>query len=225
MTNSNRLWIIGSVTVMVIILLAGWFLGAQPFLASAATDDAERASLEAQNTAQQAQIGALTEKNKDLDSIKAEYKDLQKSIPNSPNTAAFIQGLNGLAESTGVQVTAITVSDSLAYTIPASAVAAAEAASASATPTDGSTAAPTVPVPVGYVAVTDPLITADNFVGIKVGVELKGTYQAVLTFVKGLQSGSRLVLVTGFSSTTVGDDSGLVEAHVDGMIYVIKQAN
>ena len=220
MTGNNRLWVIGSVTVMVITLVAGWFLGAQPFLDAAASDDLERASIEAQNTAQQAEIARLTEENKDLDSIDAEYKALQKSIPSSPSTASFIQGLDGLAASTGVQVTGITVSESQAYTVPASAAAAQAAAE---TPTSESTAAPVATVPTGYVAATDPLITPANFVGIKVGVELKGSYQAVLTFVEGLQSGARLVLVTGFTSTTSADDASNVSAHVDALIYVLKQ--
>ncbi len=222
MISSNRLWTIGAVTVMAILLLAGWFLGAQPLLGAAAAADEERAGIDAQNTAQQAEIGRLTEENKDLDAVQAEYKDLLTSIPSSPNTAAFIQGLDGLAASTGVQVTGITVSESIAYTVPAS-------AAVVPTPTDGATPAPTataapVPVaPVGNIAATSPLITPDNFVGIKVGVDLKGGYQQVLTFVKGLQTGKRLVLVTGFISTSNPDDSSVVTAHIDGQIYVLKQ--
>lgn len=224
MTSSNRIWIIGSVTVMIIVLVASWFLGAQPLLAAAATADTERAGLEAQNVAKQAEIARLTDENKELSSIEAEYTTLQKSIPASPNTAAFIQSLDGLAASTGVQVTSITVSDSRAYTVPASAAAA-------ATPTDGSTPspesteAPTPTIPTGYIPSTSPLITPANFVGIEVGVELKGSYQAVLSFVKGLQSGTRLVLVTGFTSMTNAEDGSQVSAHVDGLIYVIKQGD
>lgn len=220
MTGNNRLWVIGSVTVMIITLVAGWFLGAQPFLDAAAKDDLERTSIEAQNAAQQAEIARLAEENKDFDAIEAEYKGLQKSIPGSPSTASFIQGLDGLAASTGVQVTGITVSESQAYTVPLSAAAAQAAAE---TPTPGSTEAPVATVPTGYVAATNPLITPDNFVGIKVGVDLKGSYQTVLAFVQGLQSGARLVLVTGFTSTTSADDPTNVSAHVDGMIYVLKQ--
>ena len=223
MNNTNRLWVIGSVTVMIIVLVAGWFLGAQPFIDSAAKNDTERASIVVQNAAQTAEIAALTEQNKDLDSLQAEFKTLQKSIPSSSNTAAFIQGLDGLAASTGVQVTNITIGETLAYTMPASATAAAEAAAAAASPapTDGSTPAPVAVVPVGYVAATDPLITADNFVGIKVSVNLKGSYEAALSFVKGLQSGSRLVLVTGFTSDSSADQPG-VSASIDGYIYVVK---
>jgi Tfp pilus assembly protein PilO len=222
MISTNRLWMIGAVTATIILLVAGWFLGAQPFIAAAAAADSERAGIEAQNTAQQGEIARLTEENEDISTIQAQYKDLLASIPSSSGSAAFIQGLNGLAASSGVQVTGITVSDSQAYTVPAS-------AAVVAAPTDGSTPAPesTSPpvaaVPIGSVAATSPLITPENFVGIKVGVDLKGGYPQVLSFVKGLQSGQRLVLVTGFTSTTNVDEAGVVTAHIDGMIYVIKQ--
>jgi len=224
MTGNNRLWVIGSVTVMIIVLVAGWLLGAQPFLDAATKDDTERAVIEAQNVAQQAEIGRLAEENKDLAAIDSEYKGLQKSIPSSPNTAAFIQGLDGLAASTGVQVTGITVSESQAYTVPQSAEAAAVPTDTT-TPSPASTETPAPTIAVGYVAATDPLITPANFVGIKVGVELKGSYQAVLTFVNGLQTGKRLVLVTGFTSTANADDQTSVSAHVDGLIFVIKQGD
>jgi Tfp pilus assembly protein PilO len=225
MISSNRLWVIGSVTVMLIALVAGWFIGAQPFIAAAAKDDADRASIEAQNIAQQATIGALTEENKDLSTIETEFHDLQKSIPGTPSTAAFIQSINDLGDSAGVQVAGITVGESIAYSVPQSVAAAAAAVEAAATPSPENTAAPTAPVAdlSGYVVATDPLITPSNFVGIKIGIDLKGPYSSVLAFVKGLQSGSRLVLVTGFTSNTDTVDSSDVTAHVDGMLYVLKQ--
>lgn len=223
--NTNRLWVIGSVTVMIVTLLAGWFLGIEPNLAAASAADTERAGIETQNIAQQAEIAGLTEQNKDLDTINQEYKDLQRSIPTSSNTAAFITGLDKLAASTGVQVAGITVGSPQAYTVPQSAIPV-PTPTDTETPAPGATVAPTPTVPVGYVAATSPLITPDNFVGIAVGVDLKGSYQAVLTFVKGLQSNDRLVLVTGFSSVTNADtgEADDVTAHVDGLIYVLKQA-
>ncbi|MBU1587318.1 MAG: hypothetical protein KKH51_05160 [Actinobacteria bacterium] len=220
MTSTNRLWVIGSVTVMIIAILAGWFLGAQPFIAAAAAHDTERAGIQAQNQAKLAEIASLTEENKNLSTIEAQYKDLQKSIPSSSNTAAFIQGLDGLAASTGVQVTGITVSDTVAYTVPASAVPA-PTPTDGATPDPAATAVPSAPA-AGYVPATSPLITPDNFVSIKVGVDMTGSYESVLTFVKGLQSGARLVLVTGFTSNTSVNATG-VTAHVDALIYVLKQ--
>ena len=218
--NTNRLWVIGSVTVMIIALLAGWFLGIEPNLAAAATNDSARAEIETQNAVKQAEILALTEQNKNLSSIEAEYSELQKSIPASTSTAAFISSLDELAAATGVQVAAITVGGAQAYTVPTSGVAPVEPDPEAATTEE------VVPEPtavVGSVAATSPLITPENFVGISVGVDLKGSYEAVLSYLNGLQSGSRLVLVTGFASANEIDAAG-VTAHIDAMIYVLKKA-
>jgi Tfp pilus assembly protein PilO len=222
MTGSNRLWTIGAITAMIILLAAGWFLGAQPFISAAASADEERAGIDAQNAAQQAEIGRLTTENKDLPAVREQYQKLLKSIPSRSDTAAFIDGLNGLAASSGLQVTGITVSESLAYTVPASAAVVAQPTD-SATPVPESTEAPAPAVPTGSVAATSPLITPENFVGITVGVELKGGYEQVLSFVQGLQSGDRLVLVTGITSTANADGSGVVTAHITGLIFVLKQ--
>lgn len=221
--NSTRIWMIGSVTVMIIALIAGWFLGVEPNLTAAAASDTERSGIEAQNTAKQAEIAALTKENENLATIEDEYKQLQRSIPSSSDPAAFISGIDVLAASTGVHVKGITVGASQVYTVPQSAVPA-PVPTDPATPAPSSTTPPVPVTPVGSVAATSPLITPANFVGIPVSVEVTGSYQAFLAFVKGLQSGTRLMLVTELNSVVNADDSD-VTAHADGMIYVLKQAS
>ena len=112
--NTTRLWVIGSVTVMIIALLAGWFLGVEPNLAAAAKSDADRAAIETQNIAQQGILDTLAEENGNLAAIQEEYSELQLSIPASSNTAGFISGLDDLAARTGVQVIGFTVGASQA---------------------------------------------------------------------------------------------------------------
>ena len=223
--NTTRLWVIGSVTVMIIALLAGWFLGVEPNLAAAAKSDADRAAIETQNIAQQGILDTLAEENGNLAAIQEEYSELQLSIPASSNTAGFISGLDDLAARTGVQVIGFTVGASQAYTVPESATVVEAPPTDGATPSPSATAEPPAPAtPVGSVAVTSPLITPQNFVGIAVGVDLKGTYGAVLSYLDGLQSGPRLVLVTGINSVAdVDGGSGTVTAHIDAMIYVLKK--
>lgn len=235
MTQSNRLWAIGSITAIVAIFLAGWFLAAQPLIASAQAADAERSSVDAQNAINEAAIAQLTIDNKKLSQLQKDYEVLTASIPSSSDTSAFITGLNTLAVRSAVQIAGITISPPKAYTVPISGAApiAPDATSGTAT----ATAPPVAPVaPSGPVATTSPLITPDNFVGILVTVGLNGDYDAVLTFVKGLQADGRLFLVTGFSSAKdvnagagVDDQSGqvatgsnMVSAKITGYIYVIK---
>jgi Tfp pilus assembly protein PilO len=226
MTRSNRLWTIGTVTIMAVLLIAGWFLGAQPLLASAAAADAERSAVETQNVAHQAQIAQLVTEKKQLPTLLKDFATLDASIPSTSDTSSFITGLNSLAIGAGVQITGITVGDPQAYTIPASAQVAAPSTD-SVAPTPAATAAPE-PVATGPqapTATTNPLITPANFVGIQVAVSVAGQYDAVLAFTKGLQSGDRLFLVTGFASDRSLDnpDANFVTATVSGYIYVLRQ--
>lgn len=226
MTQGNRFWAIGSVTLMIVLVLAGWFIGAQPLLSAAATADATRIQVESQNAANQAIINQLALDNENLPALAAEYQELQQSIPGSAGTSAFIDGLDSLANNAGVTVTGFTVGNPKPYTVPASAATVPTPTTTTA-PSAGATAAPVVPVaPVGSVAVTSPLITPDNFVGIDISVDVHGPYVAVLDFIKGLQGDGRLFLVTGIVSAKDADsgDDNVVSAKVSGLIYVIKPA-
>jgi len=223
MTATNRLWIIGLATITVVLLLAGWFIGVQPLLASAAAADTERANIESQNDAKAAAIAQLAIANENIGELEDEYSVLKKSIPGTKGSAAFISGLDGLAGQAGVRIEAITVGDAQPYTVPVSAVAVV-APDPAETPEgdEAEVAAPVVTVPVGAVAVTNPLITPENFVGVAVTVNVVGSYDAVLGFVNGMQMGERLFLLTAFTSTTNADTPD-VTATVTGMIYVLKQ--
>lgn len=218
--NRNRLWVIGSVTVMAVLVLAGWFLGAQPLLASAATADLERSGIDSQNAAQQAALTQLAADNDKLPELEKTYKALLQSIPSTSSTSGFIKGLDGLAAASGVTLDGFTIGSTQAYTVPASG--AVVVPDPSATPDPNAPVAD--PVPVGAVAVTNSLITPANFVGITVGIDVTGQYEAALSFIKGLQSGERLFLVTAITTTTLADaGDNAVSAHIDGMIYVLKQ--
>lgn len=221
MSQNNRLWAIGSVTLMIALLLAAWFLGAQPALASAASAELERQNVQAQNDAQILELARLAELREDQKEIEDTYEELRRAIPATADTSAFIDGLDVLAVDAGVTITGLTVGDPLAYTVPQSAVV--TAPDPEADPAAEPAPAPTTPS--GPVAVTSPLITPDNFVGVQVGVDVAGPYSAVLDFIAGLQSDTRLFLVTGITSDRDADsgDANIVSARVTGFIYVLDQ--
>ncbi len=220
MTQGNRIWTAATVGIMVVLVAAGWLIGIQPALSAAASADSQRTSVETQIASQQATISALEAEQRKLPSLKKAYALLQKSVPGEADASGFIKNLDALAVAAGVQILGFTVSEPVAYTVPVSAGAA--AAPADGTTTDPS-AAPVAPVgPVPAPVITNPLITSDNFVIIEMGIDVGGTYEAVLSFVKGLQTGERLFLVNGFASTAQGD--GAVRAHISGVIYVVDVA-
>ena len=81
-----------------------------------------------------------------------------------------------------------------------------------------SPAAPAAPV-----LVTNPKITAANFIAIPVQLAIKGPYSNVLDFVRGLQTGPRLFLVTTITTKPPADKAaaGSVDATVGGLVYVL----
>ncbi|MET0977001.1 MAG: hypothetical protein ABWX82_15170, partial [Leifsonia sp.] len=78
--------------------------------------------------------------------------------------------------------------------------------------------------PAGGVPVSNPLITSANFAYFSVGVEIDGPYANILNFVEGLQSGSRLMLVTTLDVSLKEDASGVFDANVGGYIYSLVDA-
>lgn len=228
MNQNMRLWVIGSITVIVAILAAGWFLGVQPALAAAAAAEAERETVQAQNDAALVTLAVLAKDRENQASLEKDYKTLLASIPQTAGTSAFIDGLDSLASKAGVQITGFTVGDPLAYTVPLSAAAPAPTdAGATPAPTDDTATATGTGAPVAPPVVTNPLITPDNFVGILIGIDVAGNYDSVLSFLDGLQTGKRLFLVTGIESQRDADagDANVVSAHISGYIYVLKQGS
>lgn len=222
MTQSNRLWAAATITIMIVLVVAGWFLGAQPALAAMAQSDTQRMAVEAQIATQQATIAALENEQKNLPALKKTYAELAKSIPGDADSSSFIDGLNSLAVEASVQITGFTVGEPAAYAVPTSAVPTPTSPDAAADPAADPAPQPSTGPSPAPVAIS-PLITPDNFVLIQIGVDVAGTYDAFLSFVHGLQTGDRLFLVTGISTDAVGD--GTVKAHVTGYIYVLAEAS
>ncbi|PZE35246.1 MULTISPECIES: hypothetical protein [unclassified Curtobacterium] len=198
----NRLNMLLAVVAMVVVALAGFFLGVQPHLAQAASDRTDQVSVDATNRTTAAELARLKDRAKSLPAMKAELAELTTSVPSSANMSAFYGAVDSVAARAGVKVSAITTSDAVAYTAPvaASTAAGTEDSSASATdeatpePTAASTGAATAPV-------TDPAISAANFSAIPVSVSVDGSFDQALSFVGGMQDGARLFLVTTVSSS------------------------
>ncbi|GAB3607775.1 hypothetical protein GCM10027413_31840 [Conyzicola nivalis] len=218
----NRLWNIVAVGIMVAILAGGWFLGVDPQLSAARASNEQSAAVEAQNDLTSATADQLARAEEDLPALQDELATLQRSIPATAQTSAFIDDLNVLANAAGVTVSAIAVSDAQPYVAPVAADV--PAAATAETPAEGETAeaAPDVD-PLAPPAVTSPLVGSDNFVLVPISVEVKGSAQAVLDFVSGLQSGKRLFLVTSYSSSlgTEEEGAGIVTATTTGYIYAL----
>ena len=210
-----------TILVMIVLVAAGYLLVAQPQLAAANTANAQLVDAQSQISTSQAALAALKNEQKKLPALKKQLKALELSIPSNIDGSAYIRGLNDLASSAGVTITAIKVEDPSAYSSP---VAAVPAASTTPSPSPSASASPsaaaTAPVAAGWTPPTDALVTASNFVDIPVTITITGTWDQSLGFIKGLQTGKRLFLVTGIVTKQADDGSGLTTS-ISGFIYAL----
>lgn len=221
----NRLNMLIAVVAMVVVALAGFFLGVQPQLAQAANDRVEQTSVDATNRVTAAELARLRDRAKSLPALKAELAKLTASVPSGANMSSFYGAVDGVAASSGVKVSAITTSDAVAYTAPVAADTDADAeeatpeTTATATATGEPTAAATTPL-------TDPAISGKNFSAIPVSVSVDGSFDQALAFVGGLQDGARLFLVNTVSSSAAQDSTDQTAAPsttwtFGGYVYVL----
>ncbi|MCI4656464.1 hypothetical protein [Cryobacterium zhongshanensis] len=214
--DKNRIWIIGSVVIMVAVLAMGLLLGIQPQLAAVATADQARVAVEASNAGQAAVLAKLQSDYAGIDALKAELIPLRASVPSGTEMPSFVTQLDALAGSTSVTLTGMTVSDAVPYAAPAA---------LAATGTTDAAATPAAVMPL-----TNAQITATTFASLAVSITVTGSYAHALDFISGLQSGQRLFLVTGINTAPVAEDAtadakksatGDITATITGLVYVL----
>jgi hypothetical protein len=236
--DKNKLWIIGSVLVMVIVLALGWFLGIAPQLANAASAGVQRLDVQALNATQEATLAKLKRDYANIGELNAQLADLSESVPSDTAIPAFVDEVDAIGAATGVTVAGISVADAKPYepvTAPAPAGAAATPGP-TGTPTPAPAATPTpTPTPTavpGMPPVTNPKLTSANFSSLAVTLTLKGTFAQALDFVNGIQRGKRLFLVDGITTSSSGSSSstgstsapgghGADTATITGLIFVV----
>lgn len=235
--DKNRIWIIGSALLMAIVVALGWFLGVAPQLTAAAQAEAQRAGVQALNVQQEATLASLKKDYAKLGAMNAELSDLSASVPSDTDTPAFVDEVDAVAVAAGVTVTGIKVADATPYepvSPPASAGGAATPPPTS-TPTPGATPTPSAtptpkPTPIaGMPPVTSPKLTSANFSSLAVTLTVKGTYAQGLAFVNGIQTGKRLFLVSGITTSAASSGSGTASKPsageetitVTGLIFVV----
>ena len=113
--DKNRLWLIGSVLVMAIVVGLGWFLGIAPQLASVAAADAQRAGVEQVNVQHEATLAQLKKDYANLGALNGQLASLSESVPSDTAMPAFVDEINAIASSTGVTVTGFAVADAKPY--------------------------------------------------------------------------------------------------------------
>lgn len=230
--NRNRLWVVGSTVLAVVILTAGYFVGIAPLLTQASVSDADRAVVEDQNLQQEATLLALKTQFADLAAVQTSLDAKRESIPADADLSDFFGELASLGTVSGAVITDIAVSDGVQYVPPVADIAAVPvpsettAGDAGTTQTDTAAAVPGAEgtPPASAAATTIPgaeAVAAGNFVAIPLSITVSGTFQQGMDFVDGLQTGDgRIYLVTAFAFTPDQNTEGY-SAKIDGYVYVL----
>jgi Tfp pilus assembly protein PilO len=228
--DKTRLWIIGSVLAMAIVVVLGWVVGVQPQLDQASAADQQTAQVDTTNTANAAVLARLKKDSESLPELKKQLKTLSASVPSGLQGDEFTAAVDALAASSGVRILGTEISDGQAYAAPADPAAAkpAEGGSSSSTATPSPSATPTpqaaaTPSP-GMPPVSSPLVDGTNFTVVSVTTTVSGEYANILAFVKALQTGPRLVLVDGIDIGPAASGSGY-DAKVSGFLYVLSDGS
>lgn len=212
-----RLWVIGSLAMVVVLIGGGWLIEIAPQLAIASKANLDRRSAISYNNQNQILLAKLRKDYLNTDSIKNQLKTLRLSVPNSANIASFISELNLAATTDNVVIKSIQLSDAKPYT-PIEPPPSASRATGASSP------------------LINTKITPVNFVVIPLQILVTGNYDQVLKFIQGAQTGQRLFLVSTVSSggSTVtpsvtvrpslpANSSTSVDASIGGYIYVLLE--
>jgi Tfp pilus assembly protein PilO len=205
--DRNRLFVIGAALTMVFVIFFGWTVGVQPQLAASAAAAAETKTVQASNAAQADVLSVLKKDYANIGTLKAQRDQLRKAVPAGTDMSAFIDELHAVVVAHGVTLGNFAVTEGQEYVAPKAAGtdAAAPAGRAAPAPTAG----------------TAP----EGLVLMPIQLSVTGQYGKVLDFVQGLQTGTRLVLVTTLttarSSTNAGAGQDVV-AQIGGFAYVLS---
>lgn len=210
----TRLWIIGIALVAVVIVALGWFAGVGPRLAEARTADKERTAVEATNAAHEQALLGLRELDENLPELESELADLRVALPADTAVSTLLGQINELAVENAVGIESITAGTPLDFaTSPADPATAAAEAPAPPEEGDAPAADSTAPAP-------DAVPAANGLVSIPVTISVTGDAEAVKAFIKGVQFGDRLYLVTDLTIDISGSGS---KATLDGLVYVLPE--
>ncbi|HEX8003950.1 MAG TPA: type 4a pilus biogenesis protein PilO [Mycobacteriales bacterium] len=106
MTKLRQLWLLTAVGSL-LVMAAGYFLLVSPKRSDAASIRTEAADQEQANARLRTQIQMLNRQKKDLPKQQAELQKFAASIPNNPALPALIRSLSNAAETSGVELVAL----------------------------------------------------------------------------------------------------------------------
>lgn len=195
--GTNRLWLIGTFVLIVLMLAGTYFIGVAPQLGAAALAAAETTTVRAQNVGHQQQLDALKEQFENIDSLRSDLEDLRLEVPGEPDQTPLLAQIGALATANEVSVGGIAFETPVLYVPGDSTDPEVVAAAAS--------------------------VSSGNFYVIPVTMTVTGTGEHTFAFLTQLQTGTRLFLVYELGILGTDDDPTTdgVQLEISGQIFVL----
>lgn len=200
------------------VIALGVFLVALPLYVQAVGVDAQTAAVTSTNAIYQAQVDNLTAQNENLDEINADVAHLRAQIPANGQLDDVFEVVGRAAAASGVQLTAVTAGEQVAFVTRTGVddAAAAVPESAPADAADGSTvdaAETTEP------ATPAPGVAQDGRQQVSFAISATATDMAQATaFLDALRAGPRLL--SSITATTSESGDGSVALQISALTYV-----
>jgi len=197
--NSNRIWTLGAVLVIVGLLAATWFLGVSPQLAASTAADAERQGIEAQNAVNTATLASLKAQFAKIDELRTDLETSREVVPASVQQSILIGQIGDFAKSNDVEISLAAFEDPTP-SIP------------------GSSTDPELSAAFGQVS-------PESFLVVPLSMTIDGEYNDVMNFIDDLQTGTRLVLVYEVTMAEGAAKAGAdVSIAIAGQTFVLLDA-
>lgn len=202
--KGNRIWLLGTVAVIAVVVVIGWLLGISPKLAEADAATSQIADVNAQNAVHEATLAQLKEQYESLDELKADLAEMRKEIPSLQPTDEFVNWISASAQAATVFIKKITIGEPNVY--------------GTASLAEGQAPAPVLegeeaPVASGPAA-------PEGVYTIPVQIEVTGSAANIIVFSKLMQTGTRLFVVPTFTFTSE-ESVGIMS----GYLYIIDDPN
>lgn len=194
---NNRIWILATAILSIAVVAIGLVVGISPKFAESASAERARAGVEEQNALYAADLARLKAEFEDIDSIKDELRELQKSLPLEHGEERFIRQVDAAAASTAVLISDYLFDTPVLYAS-----------------FDDSGAAAEGQAP----------IAGGTLLGIPVSVEVKSAdLLALYAFIRPLQEGQRLYMLSSIAVTSesLGDAGYTYTMVVTGYVYTL----
>ena len=114
--TKGRLWIIGTILSIFVLMSGGWVLGIAPQLAIATSANADRANAIISNQRNQLLLARLKSDYQNIDALKNQLLALRQAVPPKEDIPSFVTELNTLSAANKVTLKSLMVSDAKPYT-------------------------------------------------------------------------------------------------------------